>query len=70
MLTPVESAAGWHARCKKIRQARATGVDPWQQTMSVMSHSIIILVDIGMNPVQPLIWHWADTGNSLVVFDM
>ena len=59
-LSPTESAAGWQARCKSIRHAKATGVDPLQQTMSVMSHSIIILLDIGVSPVHPLVWHWAD----------
>lgn len=41
-LPPLEMAAGWHTRCRKIAVATARGKNPWNQTTSAMSHAIFI----------------------------
>lgn len=68
--SPAESTAAWRFRCRKIRQARASGIDPWVQTMSVMSHSSFILLDVGINPAPPLVWLWTGMKGRLVNSDM
>lgn len=59
-LTPAESAAGWHARCASIRRPNANSIDPCEQTTSVMSHTIIMLMGLDISPVAPLEWRRAD----------
>ena len=46
------------------------GKDPWEQTMSAMSHTIIVLPDIGATPVSPLLWHRKDSDGNTQPWDM
>ena len=38
--------------------------------MSVMSHTTIVLLDMGVMPVSPLLWHRRDSDGILHVWDM
>ena len=70
VLTPLEVAAGWHARCRSIVEAKARGESPWNQTSSAMSRAITILTDSAIIPAAPLEWHWLDEDGVMQKWDM
>ena len=41
------------------------GKDPGEQTMSAMSHTIIVPLDIGVMPVSPLLLHRKDSDGNM-----